>query len=62
MNPTITLKELASKIGVSTWTVKRKEAKWGLDKFRSPASDYPLWFRPEASKLLLSKGIIRRPL
>ena len=66
MNPkpaTVTLYEIAIAANVSEDTVRRRRAEWGLNDCRSAASKSPaIFFREEASRILLSKKIIIKPL
>lgn len=60
---TITRKQIAQAAGVSEDTVRRKEVEWGIDKFKSTASECPiLFFRQPVSIQLLKIRVIIRPL
>lgn len=59
----IAIKELASAIGVSEDTVRRRMKDWGLDECVCAAYKKPLLlFREAASDALLERKVISKPL
>lgn len=60
---TVTLCEIAIAANVSEDTVRRRRVEWGLNDCRSAASKSPaIFFREQASRVLLEKKIIIKPL
>lgn len=56
---TITIKEIATAVGVSVSTVRRREKDWGLDEARSHASRHArLYFRRKATEILFKAGVL----